>query len=141
MLPEIANIENIDDLILDFDEATNEKTKTFDIAESQTGYIIGGIIDGLAAVQQSIYLMLSIEADQYIIYPYTYGVQTLDLIGKPSYYVMAVIPGRITETLLTDDRITGVSDFEFEVNGHELTVKFVVHTIYGEVEEETVVIY
>ena len=98
-------------------------------------------MDGLVALQQSIFLMLSTEADQYIIYPYTYGIKTLDLIGKPSYYVMAVIPERITETLLSDDRITDVTDFEFEIKENKLTVKFVVHSIYGDVEGETVVIY
>ncbi len=98
-------------------------------------------MDGLSALQQSIFLMLNTEADQYIIYPYTYGIRTLDLIGKPSYYVMAVLPERLTEALLSDDRITDVSDFEFEVKGNTLTVKFVVHSIYGDIEEETVVIY
>ena len=93
------------------------------------------------ALQQSIFLMLSTEADQYIIYPYTYGINTLDLIGKPVYYVMAVIPERIKTTLLSDDRVTDVTNFEFEVNGNKLTVKFVVHSIYGDVEEETVVVY
>lgn len=104
-------------------------------------YIIGGKIDGLAALQQHIYLTLSIEADQYIIYPYTYGVKTLDLIGKPYYYVMAVIPQRIEEALLSDDRITGVSDFEFQVSGNKLMVKFVVHSIYGDIKEETEVAF
>lgn len=102
---------------------------------------IGGRIDDVTALKQSIYLMLSIEADQYIIYPHTYGVNTLDLIGKPSYYVMAVLPDRIKETLLSDDRITDVSDFEFEVDGNKITAKFVVATIYGEMKEEMVVIY
>ena len=174
MLP---NIENTDDLILDFEENEQFKTKTFRINVSEQIvsntiissilgklilgkcylgevyektetierieqlYYINGMVDGLLALQQSILLMLSTEADQYIIYPYTYGITTLDLIGKPSHYVMAVIPERITETLLSDDRITDVSDFEFEVNGNKLTVKFVVHSIYGDIEEETVVIY
>lgn len=166
MLP---NMENADDLILDFEENEKNKTQTYRInfveqkssgtnailgklilgkavlgnATSTTDawYNISGKVDGLVALQQNIFLMLNTEADQYIIYPYTYGISTLDLIGKPSYYVMAVIPQRITEALLSDDRITDVSDFEFEVNGNKLTVKFVVHSIYGEIEEETVVIY
>ena len=160
MLP---NIENTDNLILDFEENKQSKTQTFriNIYEQKVSvtsvgntttntddtpgikalYNISGKVDGLVALQQTIFLMLSTEADQYIIYPYTYGVNTLDLIGKPSYYVMAVIPERITETLLSDDRITDVSDFDFEVNGNKLTVKFVVHSIYGDIEEETVVIY
>lgn len=139
MLPNTENIANIDDLILEFEEAEQERTKTFSL--NMAGNIIVGNIDGLEALKQCIYIMLSVEADQHIIYPYTYGIQTLDLIGKPRHYVMAVIPERITETLLSDDRITDVSDFEFEIDGHKLTVKFVVHSIYGEMEEETVVIY
>lgn len=139
MLPNTENIANIDDLVLDFEEAEQQKTKTFALNMKEN--IIAGDVDGVKALRQSIYLMLSIEADQYIIYPYTYGMNTLDLIGKPSHYVMAVIPERITELLISDDRITNVSDFEFEVDGRKLTVKFVVHSIYGEMEEETVVIY
>lgn len=163
MLP---NTANIDDLILDFAKSQREKTQTFSIDESRNNNrtsilglailgtmklsnstlsnyenVIGGKIDGLAALKQSVYLMLSIEADQHIIYPYTYAMKKLDLIGKPSYYVAAVIPGRIKETLIRDDRITDVSDFEFEIKRNKLTVKFVVHTIYGEFNEETVVSY
>lgn len=135
MLP---NTENIDDMLLELDDG-QENTKTFGIDTKEN--IINGTIDGLDALKQSIYLLLSIEADQYIIYPYTYGIQTLDLIGKPSYYVMAVIPERIKETLLSDNRITDVSDFEFEINKNKLNVKFIVHTIYGETEGETEVAY
>ena len=139
MLPNTENIENIDNLVLNFDANEREKTKTFAINTNEN--IIVGNADGLNALRQSIYLMLNVEADQYIIYPYTYGMNTLDLIGKPRHYVMAVIPERITETLLNDDRITNVSDFEFEINGNKLTVKFTVQSIYGDVKEETVVIY
>jgi hypothetical protein len=70
-----------------------------------------------------------------------YGLKTIDLIGKPVRYVMAVIPKRISETLVRDDRITSVSDFEFDVSGNKLAVKFIVHSIYGDVEGETVVMY
>lgn len=107
----------------------------------ELGFIFNGKTDGLDALKQNIRLMLSIEADQYIIYPYTYGVSTLDLIGKPYYYVMAVLPDRIKETLMSDDRVTGVSDFEFNVQKNKLGVKFVVHSIYGEVEGKTEVTY
>lgn len=103
--------------------------------------IVSGMIDGVAALQQSIYFMLSIESDQYIIYPYTYGLQTIDLYGKSSDYIMAILPERIKKTLLSDDRVTGVSDFEFSVDGRKLTVKFIVHSIYGDIDEETVVTF
>lgn len=137
MLP---NMENTDDLILDFEENEKNRTKTYYINFSEQ-HNIGAKVDGLQALQQNIFLMLSTEADQHIIYPYNYGISTLDLIGKPSYYVMAVIPERITETLLSDDRITDVTDFEFKINENKVTVKFIVHSIYGDVEGKTVVIY
>lgn len=128
----------MDDLILE-NEYEQQNTQTFAI--NSVGNSVGGKVDDLEALRQSIYLMLSIEADQYIIYPYTYGLTTLDLIGKPNYYVAAVLPERIKETLLQDERINDVSDFEFEVSGNKMTVKFVVHTIYGDTNEETVVMY
>ena len=129
--------ENIDNLILNVENEEQENTQTFDL--NLTKNIIGGKIDGLEALRQSIYLRLSTEADQYIIYSYTYGINTLDLIGQPVYYVAAVLPDRIRETLLSDNRITDVSDFEFEVERNKLTTKFIVHTIYGDFEAEKVV--
>lgn len=131
--------ENTDDLTLDFEEDVVETTKTFEINMMEN--IVGGKINELEALKQSIYLMLTTEADQYIIYPYTYGIKTVDLIGKPYYYIMAVFPERVKETLLSDDRITDVSNFEFKIDGNKLNVKFIIHTIYGEFEEETVVNY
>jgi hypothetical protein len=131
--------ENINDLMNILNPDLSNKTRTFAI--NTTDNIVGGKIDGLDALKQSIYLMLSIEADKYIIYPYTYGVNTLDLIGKPYYYVIAVLPGRIKTTLSKDDRITDVSDFEFRVDGKKLHVSFVVHTIYGIIPEEMTVRY
>ena len=137
MLPQS---ENIDNSVSVFNIEESEATKTFAIKISEN--IISGTIDDLDALQQAIYLRLSIEADQHIIYPYTYGLQTLDLIGKPVYYVAAVIPDRIKKTLLDDNRITDVTDFEFETDKGKLTVKFVVHTIYGEdITEEVMVTY
>ena len=133
MLP---NTRNINDLIQNFEES-GRKTQTFGLNISND--TIGGKVDGLTALAQSIYLRLNTEADKYIIYPYTYGINLVDLIGKPSYYVIAVIPGRVKDALMRDDRVTGVSDFEFKINGSKLHIKFVVNTIYGEIKEEMVV--
>ena len=133
MLP---NIENLDNLILNADNPS-DKTKTFGLMLDQSG--IGGMVDDATALHQDIYLKLNVEADQYIIYPYTYGLTTIDLIGKPTYYVMAVLPERIKSALMDDNRIVGVSDFEFETLGKKLHVTFVVNTIYGNLTEETVV--
>lgn len=126
MLPNSININELFPTI----EEEQDKTQTFGI--DFTNSVVGSKIDGLAALRQSLYLMLSTEADQYIIYPYTYGIKTLDLIGQPNHYVLAVLPSRIKEALLTDDRVTDVTDFEFSMNRGKVNCRFVIHTIYGE---------
>ena len=136
MLP---NTISVSQLLSEFEENEQKSTQTFGI--NSVGNAIVNKIDGLDSLRQSIYLMLGTEADQYIIYPYTYGLKTIDLIGKPSHYVVAVLPNRIKETLASDGRILDVSDFEFEVNKNKLLVKFVVNTVYGKTTAETVVTY
>ncbi len=140
MLPYEDFIENEDDLVSDLeeDEEADYNIKTFYL--DATNNTLGGMVDGITALKQNIWLMLNTEADQHIIYPYTYGLNTLDLIGKPIYYVAAILPERIKETLLTDDRVTDVTDFEFGQEKNKLYVKFIVHTIFNEdIIEETVV--
>lgn len=151
MLPS-TNGENIDDLIIQITEEEDLNTRTFDIYEleapillSSTGNVVthavSGRIDDLEALKQTIYIILNVEADQFIIYPYNYGVQLLDLIGKPSYYVVAVVPERIKQALKDDERVTDVTDFEFDINKDKIAVNFIVHSIYGDIKEEMVVTY
>ena len=117
-------------LASEYEEESQSANQTFAI--NTANYTIGGKIDDLEALQQSIYLLLSIEADQYIIYPHTYGIVTVDLIGKPNYYVAAVLPERIKTALMQDDRIVDVTDFEFGAKGRTLEVQFTINTIYGD---------
>lgn len=136
MLPDI---ENINTLISKSTNVGEQQTQTFNLIIDNN--CIGGKIDGVEALKQSIYLRLSTEADQYIIYSYLYGLNTLDLLGKPSHYITAILPNRIKKTLLYDERITDVTDFEFAVQRNKINCKFIVHTIYGDLNEETEVIY
>ena len=90
----------------------------------------GGIDYSAERVQTS-------PSGQYIIYPWYYGIETLDLYGEPVTWVCPELERRISEALAVDERITGVTDFEFD-----LTVKGVVHayftvkTIYGDIKAE-----
>ncbi len=98
---------------------------------------VRGTTDGKEAVLQAIYLMLSVERYAYQIYSRNYGVELGDLIGKPKDYAMSEIKRRITEALTQDDRITGVTDWEFEQTKRKsVTIRFVVNTIYGELSAE-----
>lgn len=101
------------------------------------GDSIRGFCDGVEAVKQAVFRMLQTERYQYIIYPWWYGIETLDLYGEPVTWVCPELERRITEALLVDSRITSVTDFE-----HDLSIKgivhttFIVHTVYGDFSTE-----
>lgn len=109
-------------------------TKTYKIVVDKDR--ISGYTDDLDAVAQAVYLILSTERYQHIIYSWDYGVELLDLIGKPMPYVMSEVPRRITEALTQDDRIEDVTDFEFKTRGKQLHVKFTVVSSVGNIPTE-----
>lgn len=116
-------IPNVDLLMQEISEVTHPNRTYKIVIENDR---ISGYTDDLEAVQQAVYLILSTERYQYIIYSWDYGVELLDLIGKPIPYVMAELPRRIKEALIQDNRITDVVDFEFEPHGKQLHTKFTV---------------
>ena len=96
----------------------------------------------IAVISTVIYKILNTERYQYIIYSWNYGIETLDLFGEPISYVCPEIERRITEALIQDDRIESVDSFEFDYSKKgKVHVKFKVHTIYGDTEQEKVVNY
>ena len=101
---------------------------------------ISGICDQLEAMHQVIYKILNTERYQNIIYSWNYGIELVDLYGEPVAYVCSEVQRRITEALIQDDRINSVDDFEFDLSERKtVKVEFVVHTIFGELQEEKVV--
>lgn len=121
------------DFIEDLEEVT-EPDITFGINSDMTK--ICSVIDGLESIKQAVYIMLNIERYQYIIYSFDFGVELQDLIGEPIDYIEAELERRISDCLEQDDRITEVTDFEFEKAGNDkLLVSFSVNTIYGTIEE------
>lgn len=94
---------------------------------------VSGYADELDSVTQAIYLILSTERYKFLIYSWDYGIELLDLIGKPLNYILSELPRRITEALLTDDRIKEVKDFEFEKTKNQLHTTFTVVTDVGNI--------
>ena len=113
---------------------TNYPNRTYRI-NFDTNHI-SGYVDGLEAVKQAVYLILSTERYEYIIYSWDYGIELIDLFGKPIPYVMSELPRRIKEALLVDNRITDVVDFEFERKGTQLKTTFTVVTDVGNISTE-----
>lgn len=123
-------IPNIDILTQEIAEQTYPNSTYKILIENDR---ISGYTNDLETVKQSIYLILSTERYRHIIYSWDYGVELLDLIGKPMPYVMSEIPRRITEALTQDDRITDVTNFEFTKSGKKLLTAFTVVTNIGNI--------
>lgn len=106
------------------------------VFDEETGEMsLSGYVDGLESVKQTVFLILNTERYQCPIYSWDYGVELADLVGKPISYVSSEIQRRIIDALIYDERILGVSNFDFEVTGKRtLSVTFIVHTVYGDVE-------
>ena len=102
--------------------------------------VVRGTCDDIEAMRQVIYKILNTERYQHIIYSWNYGMETLDLFGRPVGFVCPELKRRIEEALLQDDRITSVDGFEFDISKKKIvSVTFTVHTIFGDVDSEKVV--
>ena len=92
---------------------------------------IEGTVDGLDAVRQAAEIILNIERYRWQIYrPYT-GMEWAGLIGQDPGYVGAELQRRLVDALTVDDRITGISDYDYTIDGGKLRATFRVDTIYG----------
>lgn len=96
-----------------------------------------GTTDGAEALKQAIYLILSTERYDHIIYSWNYGVELKDLIGQEKEYALSEIKRCIAEALLQDERITALDSFDFNTDKKYVHVTFTAHTIYGELEVKT----
>lgn len=102
---------------------------------------IGGFVDGIEAMKQAIYLLLSVERYDFSIYSFNAGVEFKNLIGKPVNYVASEVKRRIRDCLLQDDRIEEVDSFEVTINRSAVIVRYTAHTIFGDIEQEQEVLY
>lgn len=125
-----------DELVREFEDRI-EPSKTFKLIYETNR--ISGFCDGLDALKQTIYCRLLIPKDRYPIYHYTYGSELDTLIGESIYFAIPKIEHYIKETLLEDDRITDVIDFEHDVQSHKVHTTFTVVSDLGNVTAESVV--
>ncbi len=115
-----------------------QPSKTFKMNLNQER--INGFTDEIDSLKQTIYMILSTERYQYIIYSWNYGIELMDLFGEPVTYVCPELERRITEALTQDERILSVDAFSFDVSVKgKVHVTFTVHTIFGDIDSEKVV--
>lgn len=96
---------------------------------------IEGTVDGQAAVRQAVEIILHVERFRWQIYrPYS-GMEWDGLIGQDPGYVGAELQRRVIDALTVDDRVTGISDYDYTVDGASLSAVFTVNTVYGSIAE------
>ena len=129
MIPSTSGFLNTE---LEFEDRPT-RTYRMDLSKSH----VRGYADHLEAMKQAVYKILLTERYQYIMYSGNYGIETLDLYGKPISYICPELERRITEALTWDDRIDSVDGFEFDLSQKGVVhVSFTVHTIFGDVAAE-----
>jgi hypothetical protein len=95
-----------------------------------TGRIIG-MIDGLEAIQQTVYQILQTDRFEHIIYSTNYGCESSGTADKNSIFFESRITRLIREALLQDDRIRDVQDMQVSIKGDEAAVTFTVVSKQG----------
>lgn len=106
---------------------------------SKTYYInrntnrISGYIDDKDAIVQAIYLILSTERYESVMYNWYYGTEFDSLVGKDRDFVKSELKRRIAEAILEDDRILDVTDFDISFNKDVANVVFLVETNIGDI--------
>lgn len=127
-------IPKTNDVQLNIKQPAELPTRTYRLdVENAT---VCGHCDGLAAMQQAAYKILSTERYENLIYSPDYGAELADLFGQPAPFVYPEIERRITEALMQDARITAVDSFSFERARGVVSCTFVVHTTEGDFTAE-----
>jgi len=92
---------------------------------------IRGMVDGLEAVRQAVFLALRTERYRYEMYSWQYGAELECLIGCQVPLVYAKISENITDALICDDRILAVDNFSFARKANAVSVSFRAESIFG----------
>lgn len=131
----VPQTDNYTDVIVDDGfEYIDKPSLTYEI-DPKTYRVKSTKVDGLEAVKQAVYLVLSTERYEYIIYD-EYGVELWELYGREDSYVIPELERVMTEAVLRDDRVESVSNFKIHKDGKARIVTFTVHSVFGDFEAE-----
>ncbi|MCJ8008893.1 DUF2634 domain-containing protein [Lederbergia wuyishanensis] len=109
------------------DEELPTKTYYLDFEKGQCL----GTVDGLKAMEQSIYKILNTIRFEHLIYSDDYGFEPI--FGQERIFVQMDLPRRIEEALLQDERIASIEDMSLDFKGDTVYVEFTAITNYGDV--------
>lgn len=106
-------------------EPRSRISKTWKIDHNKNR-ILTQFIDGVEAVAQDIWAMLTVEKKGWDIHTDNYGIEFPEFYGAPKEIIKSRIESCVRRTLTQDERITGISDFEVEFrdNGRIAVIEF-----------------
>lgn len=111
-------------------EQTERPARTF-IIDWSTERIVG-MVDGLAAMEQTVDIILHSERFRWQIYGSSFGSELKDLAGEEEDYIETEIPRRIRDAFSVDERILSEENFVYSGSGNgEMSASFDVVTVYG----------
>ncbi len=128
MLPTESGIQ-----VISCFDVEEQPSKTYYL-DKKNKRIVGIVTDYLKAIEQAVYLILSTERYDYVMYSWNYGIELKDLYGQIKEYVIPNLINRIKEALLQDDRIMDVVDFNYKINKNVYSISFTVITEYGNID-------
>lgn len=100
------------------------------------GRISSQTVDGIEAVKQTVYKILSTQRFEHLIYSGNYGneMELSEVRGRAVFE--SEVERWVTEALTQDDRIAAVTGFSFQYGMDTALVRFTVDTEFGSYQEE-----
>lgn len=130
----IPQTDDYNDLITDDFEYAYLTDRTYEL-DPVTYRVKSDKIEGVDSVRQEIYLILSVERYDYVIYD-EFGVELKNLYAKQEAYVIPELERVIKDAVLRIDRVESISNFTISKNGNARIVSFIAHSIYGDIDIE-----
>ena len=134
LLPSFMNSE--------VESAINDKTSEIPIEygiDFDTGKLTGKKVSGKEAIKVWIWNCLHTERFRYAIYSWDYGAELDQYIGDAltEEFINTDCEAEITEALLINPYINGISNFSISFEKTKLSISFTVNTTFGDLEVET----
>ena len=134
LLPSFMNSE--------VESAINDKTSEIPIEygiDFDTGKLTGKKVSGKEAIKVWIWNCLHTERFRYAIYSWDYGAELDQYIGDAltEEFINTDCEAEITEALLINPYINGISNFSISFEKTKLSISFTVDTTFGDLEVET----
>lgn len=116
-------------------EYVSQPSKTWRI--DPVSHRLSGTCEGYGAVRQAVNIILNVERYRWQIFQSSSGMEWEGLLGQDAGFVAAELQRRLSEALKMDDRVTGVKNFTYSIQGQRLSASFTIATIYGGIDAGT----